>query len=197
MNTRPARPARQCPPRRLGGRSAVRSPPSSRTRGGPPILMPRGRPSTPCVRRHRGSRLYPRGQGSPGRRWLDHAVLVAGTDTAGGASRDDPIDTLRPVRRAALPHESQGSASARRSRAGLRSLHQGDPGHAICRRTEAVRIRLSRTLGPHLAATEVPAGEREGTVHRSVHERPRGRAQSTWRPLSSRMPNAWPARQVA
>jgi len=70
MNTRPARPARQCPPRRLGGRSAVRSPPSSRTRGGPPILMPRGRPSTPSVRRHRGSRLYPRGQGSPGRRWL-------------------------------------------------------------------------------------------------------------------------------
>src|SRR5580700_8540928 len=130
------------------------------------------------------------------RRWL-HAVLVAGTSAAGGTSGDVPIDALRPVRRAALPHENQRSASARGSRAGLRSLHQRNPGNAIRRRTEAVRIRVSGAPGPHLAAAEVPAGECEETVRGGVRERPRRRTHNPWRPLSSRMPNVWPAIQVA
>jgi len=29
--------------------------------------------------------------------WFDHAVLVAGTRAAGWTSRNDPVDTLRPV----------------------------------------------------------------------------------------------------
>lgn len=130
------------------------------------------------------------------RRWFDHAVLVAGTSAAGGTSGDDPVYTLRPVRRAALPHENQRSASARGSRAGLRSLHQGNPGNAIRRGTEAACIRVSGGRGPHLAA-EVLAGERAETVRGGVRERPRRRDQCPWRPLSSRMPNARQASQVA
>ena len=129
------------------------------------------------------------------RRWLDHAVLVAWTSAAGGTSGDDPIDMLRPVRRAALPDEIQRSASARGSRAGLRGLHQRNPGNAIRRRTEAVRLGVSGGLGPHLAA-EVLAREREETVRSGLRERSRCRAQGSWRPLSSRMPNAWPASQA-
>src|SRR5215469_9851790 len=86
------------------------------------------------------------------RRWFDHAVLVAGAIAAGETSGDDPVDPLRPVRRAALPHEIQGSASARGSRAGLRSLHKGNANNAIRRRTEAVCIRVTAGLGPHMAA---------------------------------------------
>jgi hypothetical protein len=143
-----------------------------------------------ALERYHRSRLYPRGvKVLLRRRWLDHAVFVAGTSAAGGTSGDDPLDTLRPVRGAALPHENQGSASARRSRTRLRSLHQGNPGNAVCRRTEAVRIRVSGGLGPLLAA-EVLAGGREETVRGGVRERPRRRDQRPWRPLSSRMSNA-------
>ena len=148
-----------------------------------------------AARRHRKSRLYPRAKVLLRRRWLAHAVLVAGTSAAGGTSGDDPVDTLRPVRRAALPHESQGPAAARGPRAGLRSLHHGNPGNAIRQRTEAVCIRVTGGLGSQPAAEEVPAGEREETVRGGVRERPRCRARSPWRSLPSRMPGAWPASQ--
>jgi hypothetical protein len=129
------------------------------------------------------------------RRWLDHAVLVAGTGAAGRASGDDPIDTLRPLPRTALLHENQRPAPARGPRAGLRSFHQRNPDNAIRRRTEAVRIRVIGGLGPQLA-TEVLAGEREETVRGGVRERPRRRDQRPWRPLSSRVPNAGRSSQV-
>src|SRR5215813_2496004 len=144
---------------------------------------------------HRRSRLYPRGQGSLVEAVADHAVLLAGTSAAGGPSGDDPVDTLRPLRRAALLHENQRSASARGSQEGLRGFHQGNRDNAIRGRTEAVRIRVNGGLGAHLAA-EVLAGEREETVRGGVRERPRRRDQRPRRPLSSLMPNAGQSSQA-
>src|SRR5262249_40535607 len=140
-------------------------------RAGLGFIRHSSKPSRPCPRHPRVD-LVSRATKDPRsilvvkvllrRRWLDHAVLVARTRAAGGTSGDDPIDTLRPLRRPALLHEIQGPASARGSRGGLRSFPHRNPGNAICRRTEAVRIRVSGDLGPYLAA-EVPAGEREET----------------------------------
>jgi hypothetical protein len=190
----------------LGQRHQIRLPPPCRsiplhlalpTKGSADSCLPIGR------RLWRVRRLGITDQGSIlvvkvlwRRRWFDHAVLVARTSAAGGTSGDDPADTLRPVQRAALPHEIQGSASARGSRAGLRSLHQGNPDNAIRRRTEAVGIRVTGGLGPHMAA-EVFAGERAETVRGGVRERPCRRCQCPRRPLRSRMPSAWQASQVA
>ena len=107
------------------------------------------------------------------RRWLDRAVLLAGIGAPGATSRDHHVDMLRTVQGAAIPDQAEGSAAARGSRAGLPGVHQGHPGGAIRRRTEACRIPAEPgRLAQQPAVAEVLARERQETVRGGVRTRP-------------------------